>query len=152
MEILYTWEFQDKKDRWAYWYVIALSIVIGIFIWWIITHQYWLSFIVLFLSGIIYYVENNSDDEVQVYISDLWIQISQNFYEYWKIDNYTYIYSWNVPVILRLNLNKVWLKNLDLRINEKIFHDLQNVIPLYLSENWKEEMSLSEKIVYKLKI
>ncbi len=153
MEILYSWEFSTEKNRWKNWYVIAISILLWITIWWILTKQYWLSFIVLLLSWVFYFVENNSDDNVKIIINNLWIQIWENFYEYWKIKNYSYIYVWNIPYFLRLNINKAWLKHIDLKINEKIFLDLQNILKSYILEDldwWK--LSFSEKLVERLKL
>ena len=153
MEVLYSWEFNTEKNRWKNWYIIAISILLWITIWWILTKQYWLSFIVLLLSWVFYFVENNSDDKVKIVISNLWIQVWKNFYEYWKIKNYSYIYVWNIPYFLRLNINKAWLKHIDLKINEKIFLDLQSFLSSYLLEDldwWK--LSFSEKLVEKLKL
>ncbi len=152
MNILYSWEFEDTKDRWAYWYIIALSIVIWIAIWWFITKQYGMSFVVLFISGLFYFIENNSDDIVKVTLTDLWIQIWANFYEYAKISNYSYIYDNSIPIFLRLNINAIGLKNIDLNIDQNIIQELKNILSNYMEENTKWELSVMERLIHKLKL
>jgi len=73
--ILYSWKFDDKKNRSQLWYIIAFSVVIWLAVWWFLTKQYGMSFIILLLSGLILFVENNSEDSVEVQISDMWIYI-----------------------------------------------------------------------------
>lgn len=152
MNILYSWEFEDTKDRWAYWYIIALSIVIWIAIWWFITRQYGMSFVVLFISWLFYFIENNSDDIVKVTLTDLWIQIWANFYEYAKISNYSYIYDNGTPIFLRLNINKIGLKNIDLNIDQNIIQELKNILSNYIEEDTKWELSVMERLIHKLKL
>ncbi len=152
MNILYFWEFEDKKDRWPYWYIIALSIIIWIAIWWFMTGQYGMSFVVLFISWIFYFIENNSEDIVKVTLTDVWVQIGKNFYEYTKIINFSYIYENDKPIFLRLVINKVSLKNIDLNIDEKIIVDLKNILPNYMEEDTKWELSMMEKFILKMKL
>lgn len=152
MDILYSWEFEDKKDRWPYWYIIALSIIIWIAIWWFMTGQYGMSFVVLFISWIFYFIENNSEDIVKVILTDVWIQIWKKFYEYTKITNYSYIYENDTPIFLRLVINKVSLKNMDLNIDQEIIQNLKNILPNYMEEDTKWELSVMEKLIHKLKL
>lgn len=152
MNIIYTWEFEDNKDRGAYWYIIALSIIVWIVIWGFLTRQYWMSFVVLFLSGLFYYIENNSEDIIKVLLTDSWVQVGQNFYEYSKIEKYTFIYEWENPIFLRLVVNKVSLKNIDLKIDKNTFLELKNILPNYIEEDTKWELSFLEKVIYKLKL
>ncbi|MFA5917077.1 MAG: hypothetical protein WC850_02460 [Candidatus Gracilibacteria bacterium] len=152
MNILYSWEFEDKKDRGPYWYIIALSIIIGIAIWGFMTGQYGMSFVVLFISGIFYFIENNSEDIVKVTLTDIGVQIGKNFYEYTKIANYSYIYENDTPIFLRLVINKVSLKNMDLDIDQKIIQDLKDILPNYMEEDTKGELSVMEKLIHKLKL
>lgn len=152
MDILYSWEFEDKKDRWPYWYIIALSIIIWIAIWGFMTGQYGMSFVVLFISWIFYFIENNSEDIVNVILTDVWIQIWKNFYEYTKIANYSYIYENDTPIFLRLVINKVSLKNMDLNIDQEIIQNLKNILPNYMEEDTKWELSMMEKMIHKLKL
>lgn len=92
--ILYTWTFEDKKDRGSLWYIIALSIVIWLAIWWFLTKQYWMSFIVLLIAWISYFVENNSEDTINVELNELGIKIWNSFYDYSKINSFYYVYNW----------------------------------------------------------
>jgi len=151
-DIYYSWKFEDKKNRSSLWYVIALSIVVWLAIWWFLTKQYGMSFIVLLIAGLTYFIENNSDDEVEVLIWELWIKIWWSFYEYSRINSYSIIYNWENALLLRLNMNKQWLKNIDLKINNDIASELNKVLPSLLEENPKWELSLSEKIIHLLKL
>lgn len=152
MNTIYSWKFEDKKNRWASWYTIALSIVVWLAIWGFLTKQYWMSFIVLLVAWVFYFLENNSEDEVSVFLTDLWIQIGQSFYDYSKIENYTYIYDNSTPIYLRLSINRTGIKNIDLKISEKIVLDLKNILPNYIEENPKWELSFVEKMIERLKL
>lgn len=150
--IIYNWKFEDKKNRWTMWYIIALSIVIWLSIWWFLTKQYWMSFIVLLIAWLTYFVENNSEDEIEVIISDLGLKIWSNFYDFSKIDSYSFIYNWENAVFLRLNMNKKWLKTIDLIINNWIASELKWILVNYIEENPKWEMKFGEKIISLLKL
>lgn len=151
-ENLYSWEFDDNKNRWSLWYIIALSFVIWISIWWFFTAQYWMSFIILLIAWLAYFVENNSEDKVEVKITDLWINIAQTFYDFTGIDSWWIVYSWDEPIILRLNLNKKWLRNIDVKVNRVIVSDIKNFLPNYIKQTPKIELTLSEKMIKLLKL
>ena len=150
--MLYSWTFPDEKNRWQLWYIIALSIIIGLVIWWFLTKQYWMSFIILLLSGIIFYIENNSEDNILVEINELWIKVSEYFYDYSKIDSYTFIYEWENAVILRLHLKKKWIKLIDLKIDNTVVLELKQILPNFIKENEKEDFSFTDKIIRMLKL
>ena len=155
MELLYNWEFKNKEEKWKNWYLIALTVIIWLVIWWFFTPwYYWFSFIVIFVSWVYYFFENNSEDYLYVAITNFWLQIWSRFYEYWKFKNYMYIYSWGIPMILRLkliapNINE---KEIDLRIDEHILLDLQEILPNYLEQERDGELTLTEKISYGIKL
>jgi len=88
-----------------------------------------MSFIILLLSGLIFYIENNSEDIINVEINELWIKVSEYFYDYSKIDSYTFIYEWENAVILRLNLQKKWIKIIDLKIDNTVVLELKQILP-----------------------
>ena len=114
---IYSWKFEDKKNRSQLWYIIALSIVIWLAIWWFLTKQYGMSFIVLLIAWLVFFVENNSEDEIEVKITDLWIYIWESFYDYNGIQGFSIWYLWDSAEILRLYLNKKWIAVLDLNVN-----------------------------------
>lgn len=151
-ENLYSWEFEDKKERWTLWYVIALSVAIWICIWWFFTKQYGMSFIVLLVSWLFYFVENNSEDMVKVLISQLWITIAGTFYDFWSIVSYWIVYNKQDPILLRLNLKKRWIKNIDVKINSLNIIEIKNILSEFLEETQKIELSLPEKIINLLKL
>ncbi len=151
-ESIYSWTFSSKKYRWNSWYIIAFSIVIWLVIWWFLTQQYWMSFIVLLISWLMFFVENNSDDDIEVKINELWIKTWEWFYDFSRINSYSFIYSWENAIFLRLNLNKRWLKYIDLIVDNKITGELNNILPNFLEENPKWELTLWEKIISLLKL
>ena len=150
--MLYSWTFPDDKNRWQMWYIIVLSIIIWLVIWWFITKQYWMSFIILLLSGLIFYIENNSNDIIKIEITELWIKIDDFFYDFSKIDSYTLIYEWENAVICRLDLNKKWIKSLDLKIDNTIALELKKILPQYIKENEKQDFSFVDKMIRMLKL
>jgi hypothetical protein len=151
-DTIYTWKFNDNRDRGTLWYIVALSIVIWLTIWGFMTKQYWMSFIVLLIAWLIYFVENNSEDEINVSITSLGIKIWNNFHDYSKIDSYSFIYNKENAVFLRLNLNKKWIKNIDLIVNNSTANELKEVLSNFLEEKSKWELTFSEKVIFKLKL
>lgn len=150
--IIYTWEFEDKKNRWTMWYTITLSIVIWLVIWWFLTKQYWMSFIILLITWLSYFIDNNSPDIIKVEITELGIKIWNLFYDYSKINSFAFIYSWENAIFLRLHLNKKWLRYVDLNIDNNIVVDLKWNLNNYIEENSKWELNFSEKIIKFLKL
>lgn len=149
---LYNWEFNGEKDRSSTWYTIAISIVIWLVIWWFMTKQYGMSFVILLISGIFYYLENNSEETINVDITQLGIRVGQKFYDYGNIGSYTLIYAWNEAVYIRLNLLKKWIRFIDLHIDNEIAKQLQNILPNFVTENGKQDLSLSDKIIAWMKL
>lgn len=150
--ILTTWTFEDNKNRGPLWYIIAFSIAIWLCIWWFLTKQYWMSFIVLLITWLTYYIDINSDDTIQVKVSTIGIHIWEAFYEYPKIHSFTIIYIDEQPIYLRLFLKKRWLNKTDIFINETIAAQLLEILPNYIQENDRWQMTNSEKIINKLKL
>lgn len=149
---LYTWNFPDVKNRWSLWYIIALSLVIGLVIWGFLTKQYGMSFILLLITGIAYFVENNSDDEVTVEISELWIRVGWTFYDFSRIPAYAFIYDGDNAIFLRLNLAKKWVKQIDLKVNNEITTELKQILPRFIEENPKQDLSFLERMIHLLKL
>jgi len=106
----------------------------------------------MILGWLVYFIENNSPDEINVSINELWIQVWNNFYDFWEINSFTMIYNWNIPQILRLNLNKKNLKHLDLYIDESNANEIKNTLLNFIEENSKEQLTLIEKIIKLLKL
>jgi hypothetical protein len=99
-----------------------------------------------------YFIENNSPDKINVNITDLWIQVWSNFYDFWDINSFTMIFDWNNPFLLRLNLNKRNLKHLDLYINEDIANKIKNTLLNFIEENSDEQLTFTEKMIKLLKL
>lgn len=151
-EYIYGFEFEDSKNRTNMWYVIALSVVIWITIWWFLTKQYGLSFIVLLISWLIYYVENNSEDIIKVYITEKWINIDKTFYDFSSIKSFCFVYNNEKAILLRLNLIKKWLKYLDLKIDDTNKQDIENILQNYLEQREKMTLDIWEKLWSFLKL
>ncbi len=151
-KILYKWSFNSKKQRGTTWYIIIISIAIWFIIWGFITKIYWLSFVIMILWWLIYFIENNSPDIINVSITELWIQVWNTFYDFWDIKSFTMIYEWINPILIRLNLNKKWLKHLDLYINQDNANNIRNILLNFTEENSKEQLTFIEKITKILKL
>ena len=151
-ENIYSWKFNDTKDRWRMWYIIAISIVIWSTIWWFLTKQYWLSFIILLIAWLYYFVENNSVDTITVQITDSWIKIDWAFYDYSSIDSFWFIYKSEEPIWLRIYLNKKWIRFMDVKITRQNQSDIKSALSNNIEETDKIEFSFSEKMINLLKL
>ena len=152
-DLLYSWSFDSKKQRWNLWYIIVLSIAIWLIIWWFLSKQYWMSFVIIILIWLMFYIENNSEDIVNVNITNSWIKIENNFYSFSSISSYTIIYENENAIILRLKISrKIWLQSIDINIDNTVAPDVKNILSNFLEENTKEELSFSDKIIRLLKI
>ena len=149
---IYTWKFLDEKQRGAFWYIIAISVMIWLVFWWIFTRQYWLSIVVLLASGLAFYLENNSQKEVEVKVTTLWISIINTFYEYSKINSFSFIYNRENAVYLRLYLNKKWIKVVNLQVDNKICEDLKQILPNFIKEEKDGDLTFTEKLISFLKL
>ena len=152
-DLLYSWSFDSKKQRWNLWYIIVLSVAIWLIIWWFLSKQYWMSFVIIILIWLMFYIENNSEDIVNVNITNSWIKIENNFYSFSSISSYTIIYENENAIILRLKISrKIWLQSIDINIDNTVAPDVKNILSNFLEENTKEELSFSDKIIRLLKI
>lgn len=150
---LYSWSFSSKKDRSQIWYVVVLSIAIWLIIWWFLSKQYWMSFVIIILIGLVFYVENNSNDIIKVSILETWVKVDNNFYSFSNIKSYTIIYENDNAVLLRLSvLNKIWVRSIDIWINDSNLLDIKNILDNFLEENGKEQLKFIEKLIRLLKL
>ncbi len=151
-EIIYNWNFSNDKKRGNMWYVITLSIVIGLVVWWFLTQQYVMSFVIILITWVTFFIENNSEENTNVFITHLWIKINSTFYDFSKINGYTIIYDGENPILLRLLLIKKWIKYLDLEINNDQTFALKEILPNFISEDEKWELDFSDKLIRLLKL
>ncbi len=149
---LYNWNYEDSKNRSPLWYMIALSIAIGLVIWWFFTRQYGMSIVIMLIAWFFFYVENNSEDSVNVDITDLWIRVQDIFYDYSRIRSYSLIYWWDQALYLRLHLKKRWVAVANIRIDNNIASDIRQILPNYVEEQAQQEMSFLEKLLHKLQL
>jgi len=150
--LIYSWSFNDKKDRSPTWYMVFLSIMIGLVIWWFFTAQYGMSFVIILLSGLIYFMENNSSEVIEIEINELWIKIDNNFYDYSKIKNFWFIYEWENATHLRLTLLKSSIRQIDLWVNNDITAELKSILPNFIAETTDSELTFTEKLIKILKL
>ncbi|MDD3793367.1 MAG: hypothetical protein PHI37_01025 [Candidatus Gracilibacteria bacterium] len=149
---IYEWSFSDSKNRGKLWYILAISVILGLTIWGIFTKQYGLSFIVILLAGISLFIENNSSETIEVKINELGIKIGEYFYDFKSIDNYSFIYSGENAIFLRLTLNKKGIKKIDLKIDNYICSKLKNILNQFINEEKGGELTFSEKMINLLKL
>lgn len=150
--ILYTWNYEDAKDRSPLWYVIALSVAIWLIIWWFLTRQYGMSIVIMLVWGFFYFLENNAEDDISVAITQLWIKVQDNFYDYSKIWSFSFVYSGENAIFLRLAIKKRGISILNIKVDNTIAKDIRPILWNYVEENEKQEISLSEKIMHLLKL
>ncbi len=149
---LYNWSYEDTKSRSAIWYTIAIAVAIGLIIWGFLTRQYGMSIVIMLAGGFFYFLENNSEDHVAVDITDLWIKVQGNFYDYARISGYSLVYQGDQAVYLRLLIKKRGIGILNLSIDNSIASNIRSILPNYIEENEKQEVTLSEKIIHLLKL
>lgn len=151
-EVIYNWGFSNDKNRWSLWYIIALSVIIWLVVWGFLTKQYVMSFLIILIAWVSFFVDNNSEENVQVSITNLWIKVNNMFYDFSKIEAYTLIYEWEDAVLLRLLLIKKWIRYIDLTIDSNIAVDLKQILPNFIAEDEKAELSFSDKLIRMLKL
>ena len=111
-----------------------------------------MSFVILIVAGLTYFLENNSDDEIFVELSDLWLKVWNAFYDYWSMDSYTFMYTWEIANLIRFNMNRRGIRNIDLKVNNSIVSELKTVLPNFVEENPKEELNFMDKMIKLLKL
>lgn len=151
-EVIYNWVFSNDKNRGWLWYIIALSVIIWLVVWGFLTKQYVMSFLIILIAWVSFFVDNNSEENVQVSITNLWIKVNNMFYDFSKIEAYTLIYEWEDAVLLRLLLIKKWIRYIDLTIDSNIAVDLKQILPNFIAEDEKAELSFSDKLIRMLKL
>lgn len=151
-EILYSWKVSSKKNRSSLWYIIAFSVAIGFIVWWFLTGQYMMSFVIILLSWIIFFVENNSSDETEITLTDTWIQIGESFYDYGKVHSFWIIYNKDTPFLLRVILKTRILPVNDFLIDVDKAIQIKPILQSYVQENENMELSFTDKIIHILKL
>ena len=111
-----------------------------------------MSFIVLLITWLVYFVENNSEDNIKVTVSDLWIKISEVFYDYTSIESFSTLYKWEIPVSIRFNLKKKWIKHINVKVNSEIISDVKGILADFIEESPNVELTFSEKMIEILKL
>jgi len=149
---IYNWQYEDTKNRSPIWYVIALSVAVWLILWGFLTRQYGMSLVIMLVSGFFFFLENNSDENVRVDVSELGIKVQDHFYDYAKIWAFSIVYDGSNAIYLKLFLkkNRVWMVNL--RIDNTIAADMRSILPNFIEEKEKQEITLSEKIIHLLKL
>lgn len=149
---LYSWNYEDNKNRSPLWYIIALALAIWLIIWWFLTRQYGMSIVIMLVVWFFYFLENNSEDEVAVQFTNLWIKVQWNFYDYSRIGWYSIVYQGENALYLRLIIKKrgIWILNLN--IDNSIATNIRSILPNYVEENEKQEVTLWERIIQLLKL
>lgn len=150
--VIYSWDFEDSKTRSPIWYMVALALVIGLVFWWFTTRQYGMSLVIMLGVWFFYFLEVNSEDQVKVAITELWISVQDIFYDYSRISWYSLVYNGDMALYLRLHLKKrgIWYANI--RIDNTTAAKIRSILPNYIEENAQQEVSFLEKISHLLKL
>lgn len=151
-EMYYTWNFQDTKHRSPMWYIIALSLAWGLIIFWFLSKQYGMSIVLLLIIGLYFFLENNTDDEVSVQITNLGINVQGSFYDYSRIQSFRFIYDGGEAIYLRINIKKSWISSMNIRVDNDIVANIRPILVQYIEEDAKSEITLLEKIIHTLKL
>lgn len=147
METYLNWKFNSKKEKSQLWYIVAFSIVIWLAIWGFTTKQYAMSFVVILIAGMYIYTENNTEDEIEIWVTDLGIKVWDSFYDYSKIESYNMIYDGDLAKTLRLKLKTKGLGFLELEINNELASSLNDILPNYIEEDENSELTFVEKLI-----
>lgn len=151
-EVLYSWTVSTKKNRSSLWYIVAFSVAIWFIVWWFLTGQYMMSFVIILLSWITFFIENNSSDTTQITLTDNGIGIGEMFYDYWKVQSFWVIYNRDTPFLLRVILKTKILPINDFYVNDEIVNQIRPILQNYVSENENMELSFTDKIIHILKL
>jgi len=151
-DTLYEWSFSNKKDRSQLWYIISLSIIVGLVIWGMLSKQYMLSFMAIMIAGVWFLMENNSEDLVHVRITQLGIRINQEFVSFASIASYSVIYNADQAIFLQLHTKKTMIKMTNLNINNQIALELEQILPHFIENSWEGQMTVLDRILNILKI
>ena len=80
------------------------------------------------------------------------MKIAGIFYDFTSVDSFSIVYKWEEPIHVRLNLNKKWLRTIDLKIDWDIVNDVKWVFGNFIEELPKTELSFTEKMIKLLKL
>jgi len=97
-------------------------------------------------------MENNSKDEVNIYIYELWIKIDNNFYEFTKINSFTIIYTDEFADVLRFYVDNKLINKIDLKIDNNILNDTYSFLSERINEDKTWWYTFVDKIVNFLKL
>jgi len=149
---LYSWKYNDTKNRSPLWYMIALSIAIWLIIWWFFTRQYGMSIVIMLVVWFFYFLENNTEDDVEVIITELGVRIQTSFYDFSRIASFSTIFDGEEAVFLRLITKNRGIRILNLRIDNNVLSELRPILVQFIEENPKQELSFVEKLSHTLKL
>ena len=150
---MFEWEFKTKKDKWPWWYSIALIVSLALIIWWYVTWIYVMSIVVIIMVWVYSLVDNNSPDMMHIEINENWILVWEIFYDYPKIESFAIIYSKNIPIFLRLRLKTRWFKMLDIPLEwVKEIASMRSFLLSYVEEDEKWEISSVDRLLDYLKL
>ncbi len=93
------------------------------------------------------FVENNSEDVIEAKISDMWIYVGESFYDFESIAKYSTAYQWDNALFIRIYLKRKWVAVLDIKLDNQILWDIQNILDQYIENSGKTELSQTDKII-----
>ena len=150
---MFNWFYSSNKNKTKTWYIVAITIVLSLALWWLVQWIYAMTIVVLLLAWVYFLVENNSSDTIWILINDEWIFIWNQLYAYSQLESFSVIYSWSNPIILRLKLKWNNSNSVDIYLVEWInIGDLRTFLSRYINEDSEIELSFLEIILHLLKL
>lgn len=114
--------------------------------------MYIMSFVIVLLSWVYFFAENNAQDNIDVSVYDAWIDIWWSFYDYSRVEGYHIVYRKNNPVFLRLKIKIKALNIIDLPINSQVLSEIWEWLSYFVEDKWKIETTALEDLISYLKI
>jgi hypothetical protein len=111
-----------------------------------------MSIVIMLVGWFFYFLENNAEDSVWVGITELWVRVQDNFYDYSKIGGFSLVYNWENAIFLRLLIKKRGISVLNIKVDNAIARDIRPLLWNYIEENEKQEITFSEKMMHLLKL
>lgn len=150
---MFSWEFENKKEKSITWYITASVIWLALIIYWLFTWMYTMSLVVLILVWVYLLIENNSPDKISIEIDDNWVLIWEDFYDYPKIESYSIVYNKNIPELIRFRLRTKWFSVLDIPYSNQITaSEIRNYLNNFLEEDKDSQITNMDKLINYLKL
>lgn len=87
-----------------------------------------MSFIFMLLAGLVFYVENNAEDEITVLVTELGVKVSDKFYDYSRISSFSFIFDGQEAVYLKLHIKQKGIPFIQLKVDNSIVSQVRPIL------------------------